>query len=196
MSYRKKKKKHKLINKSVSFCYFIRIYLPRVQHLLFDLGGIRAPGHEEQLLFLRGLRRTLTLMHILEIVETVAAFARTARLQILKELVVFLVTGPYHLNIDLSLIFNEENYVAVFLVFFYLFVRRLAYVRNCHSWRLWTIEKQVITNGCCWNNCLSTRPTPQSGDNNAFCDLFKVNRQTRLIMVTSSNSYSIWITCQ
>ena len=42
-----------------------------VEHLLLDLGAVWAPGHEEQLLLLAGLRSSLTLVLVLEVVQAV-----------------------------------------------------------------------------------------------------------------------------
>ena len=44
----------------------------RVQHLLLDLGTVRAPGHQEELLLLARLGGALALVLVLEIVQTIS----------------------------------------------------------------------------------------------------------------------------
>lgn len=72
-------------------------------------------------------------MRVLEVVEAVAAFAGSADLQVREELVVFLVTGSDYLHVDLLLVLDEEDYVAVFLVLFDFFVCGFANVRDSYS---------------------------------------------------------------
>ena len=43
----------------------------RVQHLLLDLGTVRAPGHQEELLLLARLGGALTLVLVLVVVEAI-----------------------------------------------------------------------------------------------------------------------------
>lgn len=102
--------------------------LPRVQHLLFDSGGLWAPRHEEEFLFLGRLRSALALVHILEVVKAVAAFVLASGLQVLEELAVLLVSGSDHFHIDLHLILDVEDDVAMFLFALDFFVGRLASV--------------------------------------------------------------------
>lgn len=47
-------------------------YLPRVQHLLLNFGGVGAPRHQEQLLFLARLRRALALVRVFKIEEAIS----------------------------------------------------------------------------------------------------------------------------
>lgn len=72
-------------------------------------------------------------MHVLEVVETVAALAGAAGLQIRQEGIILLVAGTYHLNVDLPLVFDVEDHIAVLFVLFDLFVCGLADVRYCYA---------------------------------------------------------------
>ena len=45
----------------------------RVQHLLLDLGGVGAPGHQEELLLLAGLCGALALVLVLIVIQPVPA---------------------------------------------------------------------------------------------------------------------------
>lgn len=92
-----------------------------------------------------GLGRALALMRVLEVVEAVAAFAGSADLQVREELVVFLVTGSDYLHVDLLLVLDEEDYVAVFLVLFDFFVCGFANVRDSYSGSLETNKKKEIS---------------------------------------------------
>lgn len=106
-----------------------------VQHLLLNFSGIWAPRHEEQLLFLTGLRRALALVRVFEIEQTISALSSATLLQILKELVVLGVAFADRLHVDLFLVANVKHHVAVLLILFYLFVRRFTSVRNCYTRR-------------------------------------------------------------
>lgn len=55
-------------------------------------------------------------MHVLEVEQAVAAFAGAASLQVLQELIVFCVAIANHLDVDLLLIANIENDIAMLLV--------------------------------------------------------------------------------
>jgi len=52
----------------------------RVQHLLLDLGTVRAPGHQEELLLLARLGGALTLVLVLVVVEAIPALSVTSLL--------------------------------------------------------------------------------------------------------------------
>lgn len=65
-------------------------------------------------------------MHVLEVIEAVAALAGTARLQVGEELLVFLIARTDHLHVDLSLVLDEEDHITMLLVLFDLFVGCLA----------------------------------------------------------------------
>lgn len=78
--------------------------LPRVQHLLFNFGGVGTPWHKEQFLFFAWLRCALTLVHVFKVVQTITALSSTTCLQILEELVIFLISGTNYLKIYMAII--------------------------------------------------------------------------------------------
>jgi len=104
----------------------------RVQHLLLDLGGVGAPGHEEQLLLLGALRGALALVHVLKVKQAISAFSCASLLQVLEELVILGVSLADHLHVYLLLVADVEHHVAVLLILLDLLVRSLADVRYCY----------------------------------------------------------------
>lgn len=75
-----------------------------VEHLLLDLGRVRTPGHEKELLLLGFLGGALALVLVLEVEESVATVVRAAARQIGQEHVVRLVpvTWKYFNEIVIS----------------------------------------------------------------------------------------------
>lgn len=70
------------------------------------------------------------LMHVLEIEQSVAAFSGSALLQILQELVVLCVAVANHFSVDLLLIANVEDHIAMLLILLDLFEDDFAIVGN------------------------------------------------------------------
>lgn len=70
------------------------------------------------------------LMHVLEVEQSVAAFSGSALLQILQELVVLCVAVANHFSVDLLLIANVEDHIAMLLVLLDLFEDDFAIVGN------------------------------------------------------------------
>lgn len=91
---------------------------------VIHLGGVGAPRHQEQLLFFGAIRRSLTLVHVLEIKQTIPTLAGAALLNVLQELVVLCVAIADHLHVDLFFIANIENDVTMLFVLFDFFVCR------------------------------------------------------------------------
>ncbi len=58
----------------------------RVEHFSLDPGGVRTPGHEEQLLLLARLGGPLALVVVLEVEQAVAALALASLGQVVEEL--------------------------------------------------------------------------------------------------------------
>ncbi|EZA51778.1 hypothetical protein X777_09535, partial [Ooceraea biroi] len=79
------------------------------------------------------LRSTLTLMSILEIKQPITTLPATALLQILEEGIVSRVTRSDDFDVYLPFIFDVEDHISMLFVFFYLLVRCLANIRDCHS---------------------------------------------------------------
>lgn len=105
----------------------------RVQHLLFDACRIRAPRHEEELLLFGHLCRSLALVLIFEIVETVATFAFAGLHQIVQKRIVFGVSIANALHLDDFLVFNVENDIAMLFALFDLVKLVLALLSHSHA---------------------------------------------------------------
>lgn len=110
-----------------------RVVAGRVDHLLLDLGRVRAPAQQEQLLLLGTLGRALALVRVLEVEQPVPALLRTGFLQVFKERVVRGVALADHLDVDLLLVLDVENHVPVLLVLLDLLVHLLTRVRYGHA---------------------------------------------------------------
>merc|ERR1719189_1445572 len=104
-----------------------------VQHFLLDFGRVRAPGHQEQLLLLGALCCPLTLVLVLEVVQTVAALSLPGRLEVSQELLVAGVSPAELLHCDELLVLDEEDAVAVGLVLLDLLEDIFAVVSNSNS---------------------------------------------------------------
>jgi len=67
-------------------------------------------------------------MHVLEIEQSISALARPSLLNVIQELIVLGIAIANHFHIDLFLIANVEDYVAVLFVLFDLLVGGFAHV--------------------------------------------------------------------
>lgn len=80
------------------------------------LGSSRTPRHQDELFPHKALQRALTLVGVLEVDQAVSALARPTPLDVFEKLIVVSVTVADHLHVDLLVIANVENHVAVLLV--------------------------------------------------------------------------------
>lgn len=104
-----------------------------VQHLLLHFGSVRAPGHQEQFLFLRRLGRSLTLVRVFEVEQSISTLAGACLLQVLQELVVLRVAITYIFNINLFFILDIKHYISMFFILFDLFICCFTNVRNRYT---------------------------------------------------------------
>jgi len=65
-------------------------------------------------------------MHVLEVKQPVSALARTTLLNILQELIIFCIAVTDHFNVNLFLVTNVEDDVAMLFVLFDFLVGRFA----------------------------------------------------------------------
>jgi len=107
----------------------------RVEHLLLDLGSVRTPGHQEQLLLLGGLARPLALVRVLEVEDSVSALPRAPRLQVGHEVDVGSSAVANLLHVDLGVIADVEHDVAVLLLLLNLLEAGLANISHRHTGR-------------------------------------------------------------
>ena len=114
-------------------CFFQSVEARGVQHLLFDASGIWAPRHEEQFLFLGNFRRSLALVFIFKIVQTIATFAFSAFHQIRQKLVIRSVTIANAFHFDHFFLFNEKNHIAMFFAFLNFVELVLAFLSYSHT---------------------------------------------------------------
>lgn len=75
-------------------------------------------------------------MHVLKVEQSIATFACSASLQVFQKLIVLSIAIANHLNVDLLLIANVEDDIAMLLVLLDLLEDDLAVISDCFFfWR-------------------------------------------------------------